>query len=114
MSVDPAEIPTKSDNGGCPTVSIGLVGDLLLVGNSFERTYCWEDHDFDPDVVDSSCDFEPIDFTNYNVAAQIFDANGIVVETFAVTPNPGDATGCFTVSLTPAQTTTTLRDTAVE
>lgn len=88
-------------------MAIGSVGDPLLVGDSFERSYCWKCHTAPPD-----CGFEPVDYTGYVPTARILDADGNVLDTFTVTPDPGDDTGTFTVVLTPAQTTTTLRDNA--
>ncbi len=97
-----AEIPTNEE------AAIGRldgVGDRLLVGESFQRTYRWEDFD-DATLV--------ADFTGFVPTAQAIDSSNVLVGTpFTVTPSPGDAFGEFTVAIADTQTTTTMRDNAV-
>lgn len=97
-----AEIPTDAE------ASIGHidgVGDKLLVGESFQQTYRWEDFDDDTLVAD---------FTGYVPTANAIDAAGTLVGTaFTVTPSPGDALGEFTVVIDNTQTTAAMRDNAV-
>ena len=96
-----AEIPTDEE------ASIGRidgVGDRLLVGESFQQTYLWEDFD----------DATPADFSGYIPTAFAIDAAGAQVgAAFAVTPSPGDAIGAFTVVIDNTVTTAAMRDDAV-
>jgi len=96
-----AELPTNEE------ASIGRidgVGDRLVVGESFQQDYTWEDFD----------DETPTDFSSYVPSAYPIDANGAQVgAVFTVTPDPGDVTGKFTVVIDNTQTTALLRDTAV-
>jgi hypothetical protein len=91
----PANFLTVND----PCLNIGGPTDLLLVGDSFERAYTWQVADPPPEC----CEFSPADFTGYTPTADVLDAAGLVLDTFTVTPSPGDTTGTFTVSLTSAQ-----------
>ncbi len=109
MAIDPPEFPTSCDS----RFEIGGVCDVLRVGDSFERSFEWLVPVIDPETGNETCDFTPGDFTGYIPLAVILDKNDVVLEIFTVLPNPGDATGKFVVTLTAAQTTTTLRDNAV-
>ena len=96
-----AELPTSEET----TIGrIDGVGERLIVGESFQRTYQWEDFDSG----------DPADFSDYVPTAQAIDSAGAIVGTpFTVTPFLGDATGRFTVAISNTQTTTTMRDNAV-
>lgn len=94
--------------------AIGLVpGDpkteAFIFEESFAETYRFEDFD-DPTMV--------ADFTGYAVRAYAIDANEVQVGAdFDVTPDPGDATGEFLVTIINTLTTgalgIALRDNAV-
>lgn len=87
--------------------AIGGANDLLIVGASFDRIYNWDSFD------GATCADLPVDFTGFNLIAEILDSTGAVLDTFTVTPTAGDTTGEFRLQLSPSQTTTTLRDNAV-
>ena len=105
------DVPTFPTANKADT-SIGGPCDILLVGDSFERKYIWKVPD-PTETPDSCCKFDLADFTGYIPAAAVLDANNVVLEAMTVVPNPGDATGAFTVSLLPSQVTTALRTSAV-
>lgn len=88
-----------------PGLSIGGPGDTLYVGASFDREYEW--------LTRANCADTPLDFTGYTWVAEVLDATGAVIYTPTVTPSAGDTTGKTAVHIDPADTTTTLRDTAV-
>lgn len=96
-----------------PLLGIGnpqsLIQDILLTTDSFDRDIAWRL----PDPNDCKAPYLPADFTGYTPLAEILDADGNIVETFTVTPLVGDATGTFSYSLTPAQTTPALAAVAV-
>jgi len=101
---DPAQFSPDTSEA----LSIGGPGDLLLVGSSFDRAYEWLYHDA------ATCTDLPVDFTGYNVDAEILDISDAVIGTFDVTPVTGDATGKFALHLDPFDVNTTLRDNAVK
>lgn len=109
MAIAIPEFPTTC----AAEFEIGGVCDILRVGDSFERAYGWDVPDTDPISGNEICEYVPADFTGYTPQAHVLDKNDVILETFLVLPNPGDVTGTFTVSLTPAQVTTALRDLAV-
>ncbi len=88
--------------------AIGGANDVLLVGASFDRIHDWLSF-----VGPPTCGEEPITFLGFNLIAEILDSTGAVLDSFTVTPTAGDATGVFRLQLSPSQTTTTLRDSAV-
>lgn len=88
-------------------LAIGLPNDLLLVDSSFQRQYDWLGFEGD------TCSDEPIDFTGFNLIAEILDSADVVLDTFQVTPSTGDDTGIFELYLAPAQVNANLRDNAV-
>lgn len=88
--------------------AIGGANDLLLVGASFDRIYDWATF-----VGPPTCGEEPATFLGLNLFAEILNSAGTVLDSFTVTPSAGDATGIFRLQLSPSQTTTTLRDNAV-
>ena len=88
--------------------NIGDANGPLLVGQSFDRTYNFTSFD------GTTCKDEPTDFTGFNLFGDIVDVAGTVLDTFAVTPTIGDATGSFDLHLDAAQVTTTLRSSAVK
>ena len=90
-----------------PVLDIGGPNGLLLVGQSFDRTFTFTSFD------GSTCKDEPTDFTGFEMIAEVLDASDAVLETFSVTPQFGDATGSFDLHLDDTETTTTLRDSAV-
>ena len=87
---------------------IGGPNGLLIVGQSFDRTYNFTAFD------GSTCSNEAVDFTGFTLIGEIVDASGTVLDTFTVTPSVGDATGSFDLHLDDSQTTTALRDSAVK
>lgn len=89
MALDVPEIPT----GVGDKVAIGGPDSPLVAGNSFDREYIFED-----------LDGLAADFTGYLPTAEVKDKDGVVLETFTVTPAPGDATGTFRVVLLNSQT----------
>lgn len=90
-----------------PELNIGDANGLLLVGQSFERPYNFTA--FTSDCVDA-----PVDFTGFNLIAEVLDASGAVLQAMNVTPSTGDTTGAFILQLDPADVTTALRDNAVK
>ncbi len=90
MAVVVAEIPTEEN------AAIGADGDLLIVGDSFDRSYLWEDFE----------DGTAADFTGYVPTGEVVDSSGTVLVTLTVTPSPGDTTGTFRVQATATNTTT--------
>ena len=96
------ELPTSSK------LAIGRVeGDpkteKLLVGEYYSREHTWVDFDTQ----------EPANFTGWVPEAYAVDANSAVVGTpFEVTPDPGDTTGKFRVTIPIA--TVEMRDNAVK
>ncbi len=90
-------------------LNIGDANGLLIVGQSFDRTY-----NFTSFVGEPTCADEPTTFVGFNMFADIVDASGVVLDTFTVTPSVGDTTGSFDLHLDVAQVTTALRDNAVK
>lgn len=89
-------------------LDIGGPNGPLLVGQSFDRTYS-----FVTFVSGEECGNQPVDFTGYNMIAEVVAADQqTVLETFSVTPMAGDATGSFDLHLDPSQVTESLRDNA--
>jgi len=93
-------------------LSIGGPNGRLFVGDSFDRGPYEFLTPADP-VEGETCKLEPVDFTGFTLVAEILDSANIVLDTFTVTPSVGDATGAFVLHLDDTQTTTTLRDSAV-
>lgn len=88
-----------AEQTGTFSFSLGSgASDKIVAGDSWERDFVFEDG--------QTCD--PIDFTGWTPAFEIFDAGGTVLETGVVTPSPGDATGIFTAELSAAQTAAVL------
>ena len=90
-------------------LNIGDANGLLVVGQSFDRTYSVTSF-----VGEPTCADEPTTFVGFNMFADIVDANGVVLDTFTVTPSVGDTTGSFDLHLDDSQVTTVLRDSAVK
>ena len=91
-----------------PVFDIGGPNGLLLVGQSFDRSFNFTTLD------SSTCGQVPVDFTGFTLVGDIVDATDAVLASFTVTPSVGDATGAFALHLGPADVTTTLRDSAVK
>jgi hypothetical protein len=87
---------------------IGSPNGLLLVGQSFDRTFTFTQFD------GTTCKDEPVDFTGFTMIAEVLDSSGVVLDTFTVTPSAGDTTGSFDIHLDDTQTTTGLRTSAVK
>lgn len=87
---------------------IGSANGLLLVGQSFDRTFT-----FTSFVGGTTCSDVPVDFTGFTMIGEILDAADAVLDTFTVTPSAGDATGSFDLHLDPAQVNAALRTSAV-
>ncbi len=92
-------------------LSIGGPNGKLFVGDSFDRGYEFLSP-ADP-VEGETCKLEPVDFTGFTIIAEILDSSNVVLDTFLVTPSVGDATGAFVLHLDDTETTTVLRDSAV-
>ena len=90
-----------------PDLAIGGPNGRLFVGDSFDRQYDWLAFD------GATCSDVPVDFTGFTIIAEILDSANVVLDTFTVTPSVGDTTGIFELHLDDTQTTTTLRDDAV-
>ena len=88
---------------------IGSANGLLIVGQSFDRTFS-----FTTFVGEPTCADEAVDFTGFTMIGEIIDAAGVVLDTFTVTPSAGDATGSFDLHLDPAQVDAALRTSAVK
>lgn len=90
-------------------LNIGDANGLLVVGQSFDRTYSVTSF-----VGEPTCADEPTTFVGFNMFADIVDASGVVLDTFTVTPSVGDTTGSFDLHLDPDQVTASLRANAVK
>lgn len=89
---------------------IGGPNGLLVVGQSFDRTYSFTQFA----IVDGDCVDEPVTFVGFTLIAEIIDAAGTVLDTFAVDPSAGDTTGSFDLHLDDTQVTESLRTSAVK
>jgi hypothetical protein len=86
---------------------IGGPNGLLVVGQSFDRTYSFTAFN------GTTCKDEPVTFVGFTLIGEIIDAAGTVLDTFTVDPSVGDTTGSFDLHLDDTQVTTALRDSAV-
>lgn len=87
---------------------IGSANGLLIVGQSFDRTYSFTQFNGE------TCSDEPVTFVGFTMIAEIIDAAGVVLDTIAVDPSVGDATGSFDLHLDDSQVTASLRTNAVK
>lgn len=87
---------------------IGSANGLLIVGQSFDRTYTFTQFN------GATCSDEPVTFVGFTMIAEIIDAAGVVLDTFAVDPSVGDLTGSFDLHLDDSQVTASLRANSVK